>query len=448
MSGRQRRAPGYFLLHLVAGETMTAVIPSQVIDHAESQAIEGGADAPGAVAVGILEPIRVAVSRPLRERIREFKRRAPHVRMVLLPFSGRARAQSAALLARKVASLAGGRPTVFHCRGEEAVLWATELAEHLRRRGHHVSIVADIRGAWPDEFLLLRGYGSPSSATPSSLVRYDYHVGRLRDALRQADAIMTVSDPLAAWLEHHWGGVNVTVVPCSVSAVAFSAEARAAARLQLGIADDAMVFAYVGSVTKYQHLAEGALAFLKYAMELDPTVRFLAVTNDPAAFQDLISAADLPRDRCTVVSLPQASVPSVLCAADVGLLLRAPSRVNEVSMPVKLGEYLSCGVPVLVSRIAGWVDQIVDDAGAGVAVSWFGVSDDTRRQEAARTVARFRVDRLGFRERALALCRDRFVWSAHTARVRRAYAASLALAMPQAPAPERGLAGAASSSQV
>lgn len=430
MSSEDRHSTGFLLFHLVAGETLTAVIPSQVIDHAESQASEGGPDAPAAVVVGILEPIRRAVSRALRERVREFRQRAPHVRIVLLPFSGRARHRSTVLLARKVAGLAGSLPIVFHCRGEEAVLWASELSKPLRRRGRRVGIVADIRGAWPDEFLLLRGYGSPTSATPRSLVRYDYHVGRLRNALRQADAVMTVSKPLASWLEDHGTGASVTVVPCSVARVAFSIDARATARRELGISDDQLLLAYVGSVTKYQHLEDGALAFVRHAMDLDPAVRFLAITSDAAAFQSLIDRADLPKDRCSVVSVPQASVPSVLCAADMGLLLRAPSRVNEVSMPVKLGEYLSCGVPVLVSRIAGWVNEIVHDAGAGVAVSWFGVSEEDRRREASRTIAQLCADRAGYRERALDLCRQRFLWSAHTATVRRAYVASLASRMP------------------
>lgn len=115
----------------------------------------------------------------------------------------------------------------------------------------------------------------------------------------------------------------------------------------------------------------------------------------------------------------------MLCGADVGLLLRAPSRVNEVSTPVKLGEYLSSGVPVPVSRIAGWASEIVDDAGAGVAVSWFGASDPARQQEAAHAIDALRADAAGDRDRAPDLCRRRFVWSARTALVRHAYATSL-----------------------
>ena len=54
-------------------------------------------------------------------------------------------------------------------------------------------------------------------------------------------------------------------------------------------------------------------------------------------------------------------------------------------MPVKLGEYLSSGLPVIVSRIAGWVDDIIDGAGAGIAVRWFGASEQERASAAANT---------------------------------------------------------------
>ena len=89
MSERSREAPPYFLIHLVSREAMTPLVASQVVDHAEIHATTPGATAPVGVAVGLIEPARVALTRALRERAREFARRAPHTRIAVLPFAGR-----------------------------------------------------------------------------------------------------------------------------------------------------------------------------------------------------------------------------------------------------------------------------------------------------------------------------------------------------------------------
>lgn len=418
----------YLLLHLVSREALTPLVASQVVDHAEWQAVAEGPGAPAAVAVGILEPLRVAVSRALRERLREFATRAPHVKVTLLPFLGRALRWSTALLARKIARLAGGRDIVMHCRGEEAVIWGSEFAARLVREGLRIGIVADIRGAWPDEFLLARGFDGPDRAPPDARAGYDFHLDYLRKALDRANAILTVSRPLAKWLVSHGAiGSRITPVPCAVSRLAYSAETRAKARHELGVSPDTLVLAYVGSIAAYQHVEDGALRFVRHALDRDDRVCLLVLTNEAASFRRLIAKAGISQDKCRVMSLPQAAVPGFLCAADAGLLLRAPNRVNEVSLPVKLAEYLSCGVPVIVSRITGWVDELVERDGAGLAVSWFGASEAEQERETRRVIDELRSDLAGYRARALKLCREQFLWSAHTEAVRQAYIGALRL---------------------
>jgi hypothetical protein len=66
----------YALVHLVAREAMSSVVPSQVVDHAEWHASNAGPDAPADVAVGLLEPIRVALTGRLRLRGRAHGSRA------------------------------------------------------------------------------------------------------------------------------------------------------------------------------------------------------------------------------------------------------------------------------------------------------------------------------------------------------------------------------------
>ena len=73
------------LVHLVAQEMHKGLIESQVLDHMEEQARQGGGDAPQRVAVAFLEPVRVALQSGARQRLRLLRRRAPHLTVGMLP---------------------------------------------------------------------------------------------------------------------------------------------------------------------------------------------------------------------------------------------------------------------------------------------------------------------------------------------------------------------------
>jgi len=204
----------------------------------------------------------------------------------------------------------------------------------------------------------------------------------------------------------------------------YDSEQRRSARAHLGLNEN-LVLAYVGTMTGYQHVADGALRFVAHALEVDPTVHLLALTNEPARLLEAACAAGISPRSVTARCVPQEEVSTYLIAADAGLLLREPSRMNRVSMPVKLGEYLSCGVPVIVSRMDGWVDDVIRDGDAGLAIAWFGISEEERKSTVASILSTLATQGARLREHAASLCRERFTWSQYTKPVREAYARSL-----------------------
>jgi len=58
-----------------------------------------------------------------------------------------------------------------------------------------------------------------------------------------------------------------------------------------------------------------------------------------------------------------------LAAADVAIALRQPSFSSLGASPTKLGEYLSCGLPVVVNDGVGDVGEIVERLDAGAVLS-------------------------------------------------------------------------------
>jgi hypothetical protein len=53
-----------------------------------------------------------------------------------------------------------------------------------------------------------------------------------------------------------------------------------------------------------------------------------------------------------IIKVPHEAVPAHLNAADIGFLIRDDCVVNRVASPTKLGEYLSCGLPVIVGSVS------------------------------------------------------------------------------------------------
>ena len=412
----------YALVHLVVQEAEKELIGPQVMDHAASQAASPAADAPAVVVVAFLEPARRALDSVLRGRVRAHARRAPGVRTLLAPFVGRlGRRNSARLVARRLQALTRGLPVVFHCRGEAAVEWAIALEPHFPLS----AIIADIRGAWPEELLFARGFDSIDQADEDARVAHGKAMDVIRMTTTAASHVLSVSAGMLDWLrEVGVPDAKLTYVPCCVSGVSFTAEARERIRSQLGVADR-LVLCYSGTITRYQHVEDGVLPFFRHAAERHPDLHLLCLTPDRERMLGLLEASGIDAARATVLRLAQHEVHEYLSAADAGLLLRAPSRLNQFSQPTKFGEYLSAGLPVIVSEGTGDLPRIVRDAEAGTVVRFFGMDPAAQADEAAAACEQLRTHREAWRANAIALCRRDFQWTSYTSAVRDAYRTSL-----------------------
>ena len=413
---------GYSVVHLVSQEVTKDLIGPQVVDHMQWQRTAPGPNAPRRVAVGLLEPARSAVTSGVRRRVAALGERAPDVKVALLPYVGRlGLRRNAALLARRVRALAGGERIVLHCRGESAGEWALALAPHLRDAG----IVADIRGAWPEELLFLRGFDGVDEADAPARRDYEAAMSKLRTVLSAAGSVISVSDGMLEWLRSV--GVSddkLAYVPCCVRQVAFSAADRERIRRDLGVAEK-LVVAYAGTVTRYQHLEDGLIPFFRALHEQCGQAHLLCLTNDVDCMRAMLANALVAPDAATVVRVDQSDTAAYLSAADAGLLLRAPSVMNRFSQPTKLGEYLSSGVPVIVSRGTGIVGELVEGNCAGMQIDWFSQDQEGRAREAGRIVHCLTSRSVPLRAGALALCEREFLWSTYVNVVREAYGRSL-----------------------
>jgi glycosyltransferase involved in cell wall biosynthesis len=429
-SGARGHSPGselgdgqYAVVHLVSQESHKELIGPQVIDHMRSQRDTPGKWRPAVVVVGLLEPARIALRGGFRARMRALQRRAGSVRVVSLPYVSRlALTLNAIFLGWRIRGLTRHLPVVFHCRGESSFAWAEAIAP----RFQSAAIVADVRGSWPEDLVYARGFNSLEEADPVTKATYAYHTQRVRDTLRRSHGVLTVSQGLLEYaIEHGAPTHSLAYVPCSVERLTYSASNRVKMRQELGIEGKLVLAALIGDSTRYQHLEDGIMPFVSAMRACRADVHLLCITTDPKGAREAAGKVGLPESAITLLTLPQQEISRYLDAADAGLLLKAPSRLNRFVQPVKLSEFLAAGLALVVSYGTGIVSALIEKSGAGVVVDVFGRTDDDLAEEAKRVYERLSRDGAAMRKAALALCEAEFLWSRYAETVRRIYVSAL-----------------------
>ena len=165
----------------------------------------------------------------------------------------------------------------------------------------------------------------------------------------------------------------ITVIPCCADFDHFvvpADAARQAMRADLGIAPDALVLSYLGSLGTWYMLDEMLRLFAAAVRQRDD-VQLLFITRDwRDEHEALLNSMDLQalRHRIHVRSASRDQVPLLLGASDIMLSFIKPAYSKMASSPTKLAEAFALGIPVISSAGVGDVDQITLDMDAGAVI--------------------------------------------------------------------------------
>jgi glycosyltransferase involved in cell wall biosynthesis len=219
--------------------------------------------------------------------------------------------------------------------------------------------------------------------------------------LTEAAAARLRTDPLyVPWAQ----GKPVTVIPCAVDLGRFVPRAERAAVPTL---------VYSGSVAIAYDLGAIVRLYL-YAREREPRLRLLFLNRDAhERIQAAVRAGRAENADIVIRSATFDEVPALLAACHAGIVLARESLSKSGSSPVKVAEYLACGLPVIVSPRLGDTDELVRRYDAGVIVD--PADDRSLRDGAAALIGllndptrRANARRLAETEFALAVGVDRY----------------------------------------
>jgi glycosyltransferase involved in cell wall biosynthesis len=165
------------------------------------------------------------------------------------------------------------------------------------------------------------------------------------------------------------------------------------------LADEAPLIVYAGSLGPHYH-PDRVTFFAARVQAARPDAHLLCLTGTPEVALAAARAQGLAGGSYTVRAVPPEQVPHYLAAADLGLAFRTPSLSQLAVAPIKVGEYLLCGVPVLGSGGIGDLNEqldsttarlldSLDDAALDAAAEWF-VEEVLPARELYRSACRAR----------------------------------------------------------
>lgn len=170
----------------------------------------------------------------------------------------------------------------------------------------------------------------------------------------ESDAITCVSHEFSKWLQVRHGipAGKISVIPsvANTNLFRFDANLRTEVRREIGI-EDKLVLVYSGSMSSWQNPIETVRLFSRIYRK-HPNAFLLFLTRDTERAKEVLNSL-IPADLFQTLFVPYEEVPAYLCAADLAILLRDVSITNRVAMPIKLSEYLCCGLPALVTGELG-----------------------------------------------------------------------------------------------
>ncbi len=346
----------YNLVHITTdGEYKAPLVASQLFDQAEFQATNRQGFAPGKVEAWTIGPMREYFDEGAKKKMAELRARCPHIKIRMVNGVGRFKMLPAYPLLLTYRRRLGKLPVIYHCRGENAAVWAARLKQAFP--GDRV--VLDVRGYWPAEVIYNKGVEDPSLAKGDDLAAYQRAYHFLSYAISIVDAVTTVSTALRDLLiKEHNAPADTYVVPCCIAHLTPD-NRRLEIRKSWGVADDEIVLVYSGGTAAYQHLEDLTIPFLKKVMERNTKIRLAFLSSEQEKIKNMLVAAGIYSDRIILKGFPQKEVGEALTACDAGILIRKPTIVNAVANPVKIAEYLGSGLPIIIEKNVGGVADVM-----------------------------------------------------------------------------------------
>lgn len=221
-----------------------------------------------------------------------------------------------------------------------------------------LKLVFDADGLMADERVDFSGW-SPEGRT--------YKVFRDIEAraVRASDAVLTRTERCREILIERSGTDpdKLFVISNGKDTQAFSpvdTDTRNAIRDTYAVPHDAPWVVYAGSLGP-QYYPGALFRYFELLLEYEPSARLIVLTGQEDIGRRHLADSNIDPDRVVLTRVRPGEVAGIVAAADVGMALRAATFSQLGVAPIKVGEYLLCGTPVVVTSGVGDLDTQLDE---------------------------------------------------------------------------------------
>ncbi|MFH1045753.1 MAG: glycosyltransferase family 4 protein [Candidatus Omnitrophota bacterium] len=255
------------------------------------------------------------------------------------------------------------RINIVHARSYVAALIALCVKVLCRKK-----FIFDMRGYWADE--RVEGYLWPEHSLLYKIAK------RLEKVfVCQADFIVVLTKNMQSRLSQDYkiAPERIAVIPTCVDLEKFhivppdTAEDSLFGSVKQRLENKAVLI-YVGSLGTV-YMLEAMFDFFALLKARVEKMHFLLLSHsDTQAAYAAAEQKAIPEDEFTLISSAHDSVRTWLNLAKIGIAFYRPAFSAIGRAPTKIGEYLACGIPVVVNKGVGDIDQIVVERNIGVVV--------------------------------------------------------------------------------
>jgi glycosyltransferase involved in cell wall biosynthesis len=132
---------------------------------------------------------------------------------------------------------------------------------------------------------------------------------------------------------------------------------------------------YAGSVTGLYMLEEMGKLFIGLKAVRPGTFFRILTAGDPGFVRRTFAEMGIGEADFSVQKATSGEVLNWVSRSQVAISFRKPTFSQIAASPTKIGEYLACGIPVIVNSGIGDIAEQVNEDGTGVVIDKFEQSD-------------------------------------------------------------------------
>lgn len=259
---------------------------------------------------------------------------------------------------------------IIHSRSYPASLIALQL-----KRKSGTPFLFDMRGLWADERI---DGGIWNINKIKDHILYKYFKRKEKSLLNESKHIISLTH---AAKKHITTSIlpslnpnKITVIPCCVDLNEFFPLSNGKSVLPAEKQNQKIVL-YSGSIGTW-YLTHEMLVFFKAYLSVYPNALFLMITKgNTTLVLEEAKKLSIDQDKLMFVALNRNEMNTYLNTADIALNFIKPAFSKIASSPVKLGEYLACGIPTVCNTSIGDIDQQAKSSKSIVLLNSFDTSE-------------------------------------------------------------------------